>query len=215
MSGTDPRAALERLIQERGEDYASLSRLIGRNAAYVQQYVKRGTPKHLGERDRRLLARYFGVSEKVLGGPQTLAGSEDAVQVPRLGVEASAGPGAVDPDERSLGAVAFDPRWLRRIGGGEGRGLSLIEVRGDSMAPLLEDGDEILVDTGDTMAALRDGVYVLRRDDALLVKRLSRHPGGRRLSVTSDNPAHPSWPDCDPGEIELVGRVIWAGKRIR
>jgi phage repressor protein C with HTH and peptisase S24 domain len=65
------------------------------------------------------------------------------------------------------------------------------------------------------MATLRDGVYVLRRDDALLVKRLSRHPGGRRLSVTSDNPAHPSWPDCDPGEIELVGRVIWAGKRIR
>lgn len=43
----DPRALLERLIGERGEDYAGLSRLIGRNPAYVQQYIKRGTPKRL------------------------------------------------------------------------------------------------------------------------------------------------------------------------
>jgi hypothetical protein len=45
----DPRSALQRLIEERGEDYSSLSRLIGRNAAYIQQYIKRGNPKKLGE----------------------------------------------------------------------------------------------------------------------------------------------------------------------
>ena len=62
-------AALERLIEERGEDYAGLSRLLGRNPAYVQQYIKRGTPRRLAEEDRRLLARYFGVDEALLGGP--------------------------------------------------------------------------------------------------------------------------------------------------
>ena len=50
----DARAALERLIEERGEDYAALSRLIGRNAAYIQQFIKRGTPKRLSEEDRRV-----------------------------------------------------------------------------------------------------------------------------------------------------------------
>ncbi len=211
MAEADPRAVLERLIRERGEDYAGLSRLIGRNAAYVQQYVKRGTPRRLAEADRALLARYFGVDEALLGGPSRAA--VEPVTVARLDVEASAGPGFLARDERPLGAVAFDPRWLRRIGG-EGRRLSMIEVRGDSMAPLLGDGDEILVDLADGAERLRDGIYVLRREGALMVKRLSRHPGGRSVSVTSDNPAYPSWPDCDPEEIEIVGRVIWAGGRI-
>jgi phage repressor protein C with HTH and peptisase S24 domain len=213
MAGTDPRAELERLIRDRHEDYAGLSRLLGRNPAYVQQYVKRGTPKRLAEADRRLLARYFGVDETRLGGLPAAAAS-GSVAVPRLEVEASAGPGALDSDERARAHVAFDPRWLRRIGGRDTAQLSLIEVRGDSMAPLLGDGDEILVDGSDGADRLRDGIYVLRRDGALLVKRLCRHPGSRRLAVTSDNPAHPSWPDCDPASIDIVGRVLWAGKRI-
>src|SRR6185436_4707033 len=98
---SDGRAALERLIEERGEDYAGLSRLLGRNPAYVQQFIKRGTPRRLAEDDRRLLARYFGVGEALLGG----LGAEPAptstvVPVPRLDVGASAGAGAYDGDER-------------------------------------------------------------------------------------------------------------------
>jgi phage repressor protein C with HTH and peptisase S24 domain len=211
MAGADPRAVLEGLIRERREDYAGLSRLIGRNAAYVQQYVKRGTPRRLAEADRRVLARYFDIDESLLGGPAPTAAS-DTIPVPRLDVEASAGPGTLNPAERARDHVAFDPRWLRRIGG-SGK-LSLIEVSGDSMAPLLGHGDEILVDHADGAGRLRDGIYVLRRDDALLVKRLSRHPGSARISISSDNPAHPSWPDCDPASIDIVGRVLWAGKRI-
>jgi phage repressor protein C with HTH and peptisase S24 domain len=83
------------------------------------------------------------------------------------------------------------------------------------MEPLLGDGDEILVDQDDAAGRLRDGVYVLRREGALMVKRLSPHPGGQRVSVSSDNPAYPSWPDCDAAGVDVVGRVIWAGKRIR
>ena len=64
----DARATLERLIADRGDNYADLSRLIGRNAAYIQQFIKRGTPRKLDEDDRRVLARYFGVSEDMLGG---------------------------------------------------------------------------------------------------------------------------------------------------
>jgi hypothetical protein len=35
------------------------------------------------------------------------------VAVPRLDVEASAGPGAAGAEDRALFEVAFDPRWLR------------------------------------------------------------------------------------------------------
>jgi len=65
----DPRLVLERLCAERGEDFAGLSRMLGRNAAYIQQFVRRGVPKRLKEEERRKLARYFSVPETLLGGP--------------------------------------------------------------------------------------------------------------------------------------------------
>lgn len=63
----DPvRQLLEELMHDRGETYASLSRLLGRNAAYIQQFVQRGVPRRLAEDDRRRLARYFSVARQKL-----------------------------------------------------------------------------------------------------------------------------------------------------
>lgn len=215
MNINDPRAQLEKLIRERGEDYAGLSRLLGRNAAYIQQYMKRGSPRRLAEEDRRLLARYFGVDESLLGGSARIVESQGLVSVPRLDIDASAGPGAIEAEERRLGRIGFDLTWLRRLGlgGGGPDRLSLIRVDGDSMAPTLSDGDEILVDREDGAGRLRDGVYVLRIEDALIVKRLAVGPGSR-LSVRSDNDAYPGWPDVDPGSIDVVGRAVWVGRRL-
>ena len=58
----DPRKVLERLCAERGEDFAGLSRLIGKNPAYIQQFIRRGTPPRLGDDERGKLARYSGVT---------------------------------------------------------------------------------------------------------------------------------------------------------
>jgi hypothetical protein len=215
MATTDPRATLDRLIRERGEDYAGLSRLLGRNAAYVQQYIKRGTPRRLAEDDRRLLARYFGVDEAVLGAPPVARFESGMVSVPRLDVNASAGPGALDIAERRLGRIAFDATWLRTLGlgGGGGGRLSVIRVAGDSMAPTLADGDDILVDHDDGAGRLRDGIYVLRIEGSLVVKRLAVGPGGR-ISVRSDNQTYPGWPDIEPGSVDVAGRVVWVGRRL-
>jgi phage repressor protein C with HTH and peptisase S24 domain len=210
----DPREALDRLIHERGEDYSSLSKMLGRNAAYIQQYIKRGSPRRLAEDDRRMLARYFGVDETLIGGRARVELEDDLVPVPRLDVEASAGPGALDPAERRLGRVAFDPAWLRRLGVGDSKLLSLVRVEGDSMSSTLSDGDEILVDRGDAAPRLRDGIYVLRVEDTLVVKRLALNPAGHSLQIRSDNPAYPSWPDCDPRGVDVVGRVVWVGRRL-
>jgi hypothetical protein len=213
MANQDERTALARLIEERGEDFAGLSRLIGRNPAYIQQYIRRGSPRRLAEADRRLLARYFAVDEAVLGGPVGEAG-RGLTPVPRLDVGASAGAGAYDGDERVEAHIAFDPAWLKRVARGAPDLLSIIRVAGDSMAPTLGDGDDILVDRGEGAARLRDGIYVLRIDDALVVKRIAMHPAARKVSIRSDNPAYPGWGDCDPASIDIVGRVVWTGRRI-
>jgi phage repressor protein C with HTH and peptisase S24 domain len=239
MEPADARTNLDRLIRERGENYGAISRLIGRNPAYIQQFVKRGTPRKLDEVDRRLLARYFGVDERLLGGPalaermsersservgervaeprpwSRIAGSggPEMVAVPRLALGASAGSGSLDEDEALAGALAFDARWLRALGGRPDM-LSIIRVDGESMAPTLSDGDDIMVDRSDGTARLRDGIYVLRMDDALMVKRLALPPRRGRISIHSDNPLYPAWEDVDPRAVTVVGRVIWAGRRV-
>jgi phage repressor protein C with HTH and peptisase S24 domain len=211
----DPRLVLERLCAERGEDFAGLSRMLGRNAAYIQQFVRRGTPRRLGEEDRRKLAHYFGVPEAMLGGrTETPSAPAGLITVNRHAVAASAGPGAIVTEELGKPYFAFDERWLKSLTPSSPSNLSIVRVEGDSMAPTLNAGDDILVDLGDAAERLRDGIYVLRIDDALVVKRLALNPMGRRVTVQSDNPAYPDWPDCGLDEINPIGRVIWSGRRI-
>jgi len=51
----------------RGESLASLSRLVGRNAAYFQQFIERGTPRRLPEDVRLVLAKHWRIDERLLG----------------------------------------------------------------------------------------------------------------------------------------------------
>ncbi|MGB7371024.1 S24 family peptidase, partial [Erythrobacter sp.] len=61
---------------------------------------------------------------------------------------------------------------------------------------------------------LRDGIYVLRADDALVVKRIAIKPGGKQITIASDNPSYPTWHDMDRSEVHVVGRVIWFGRAL-
>ena len=198
MSDTDPRATLAALAAARGDSFAALSAMLGRNAAYLQQFVRRGSPRMLAERDRRVLADYFGVAEQALGAP-----ARAIFRLPRLDVAASAGPGALVDGEIVLGTETLDPALARRLGLRDGQ-AAIIRVRGDSMAPGLLDGDHIVVDTADRRPGARGGVFVIRIEGATMVKRVAAAPAG--LVVSSDNPAAGAVP---VGEVAIVGRVVW------
>ncbi len=211
MAEADPRSTLARLAAERGHDFATLSRLIGRNAAYIQQYVRRGTPRRLTEEDRATLAQFLGVDEARLGG--RAAPTADRAGVPWLTPRPSAGPGSAEEDERALDTLGFPPAFLRRLGAQPDR-VSAVVVRGDSMAPTLADGDLILVDHAAADRPLADGIHVLRRDGALLVKRLAREVAGG-WTVASDNPAVPDEHGVPARALAVVGRVAWFGRAVR
>jgi hypothetical protein len=212
MENNEPRAVLERLMSENGDNYAGLSKLVGKNAAYIQQFIKRGSPKKLGENERAILARYYGVAESLLGAPTATGQGGGLKMVPKLAIGASAGAGALTDREAIAGRIGFDEKWLKQLARNP-ETLSLIRVQGDSMAPTLQDGDDIMVDRGAANTPLRDGIHVLRMDDALMVKRLARGPVGR-LSVLSDNPVYPDWVDVDGGAVSIIGRVVWTGRRL-
>src|ERR1044072_3669188 len=102
---------------------------------------------------------------------------------------------------------------LRRLGV-RPQSISIIHVDGDSMTPTLNDGDEIMVDHKDGADRLRDGVYVLRLDGVLMVKRIALGPRRRRFSIRSDNRHYPDWVDIDPALVTIMGRVVWSGRRL-
>ena len=154
---SDPRAALLALAAARGESLAALSRLIGRNAAYLQQFATRGSPKRLDE-------------------------------------------------ARIVGHERIDPATLRALGLAAAA-AAILTAEGDSMLPTIAPGDELLIDARDREG---EGLFVLRRDGALLVKRVARVSGAWQL--LSDNPAYP--PQSAVG-AERIGRVVRLTRRLR
>ena len=204
LSNVAIREHLDALIRDSGDAYAAVSRLIGRNPAYIQQFIRRGTPRRLSETDRRLLARHFNVSEAVLGGPA----GDAAHSSPR---PSDAHIVAIPPLNADRGPdLLIDRRLLDRLTTAHAS-LAALDIDSDSMAPTLIAGDRILIDRADNRAP-RDGIYVIGSDGGMLVKRLSVHPVTRRVTILADNPAYPDFADCDPEAIPLVGRVIWVAR---
>jgi len=206
----DVRSTLAGLADEAGTSLAWLSRALGRNDAYLQQFVKRGTPRRLDEEDRRWLAAYFNVDERALGG--TAGGDATMVAVRRIDADAHAGAGGLVEDDRNGGEERIDPRVVARLGVSPAT-LTMITAHGDSMEPLIHDGDALFVDMADRRLSSRPGIFVIRLDDALLVKRVARI--GLEVQVTSDNPATPVIAPVRADRVAVIGRVVRLARSLR
>ena len=156
----DPRQILERLCVERKEDFRTLSRMLGRNTSYIQQFVRRGVPKRLGEDERRKLARYFGVPEKLFGG----SAHDDSTPNGLIGIPRYFERGFEKDEASDLWAkpyFAFDETWVSVLRPGKTPKLAVLQMEGDAMAPTLNAGDDVLLDLADVGEPLRDGIYAL------------------------------------------------------
>ncbi|MFA6219543.1 MAG: S24 family peptidase [Erythrobacter sp.] len=208
---TADRLRLVELAEANRTSLAALSALLGRNPSYLQQFVRKGSPRRLEEQDRRRLAEFFGVGEVELGADpdHTRAPREDEfITVPRLPLDASAGPGAFSAQEISFDSYRFSRRWLREMGL-EGADLSAIRVEGDSMEPLLRSGDEIFVDRNKRAG---EGIHVVRIGDTLHVKQVQASAPGR-IALISANEAYAPI-ELAREEVEVIGRVVWKGGRV-
>lgn len=146
-----------------------------------------------------------------LGNPVDL---DEFVFIPRYNLKAAAGHGATTEGEKPMFSMAFRRYWVENYLRATPTDLSVISVKGDSMEGVLNDRDVILLNTSDTQAS--SGLYVLRVDGDLVVKRVQRLPGGV-LRVISANEAYATF-DVDlnnpPADFGVIGRVVWFGRQI-
>ena len=193
---------------QRAESANALAKKIGVSRSALGYWLS-------GEREPKVealakIAKETGVDLNWLitgeGSPDGGSSSTDLVFVPQLPVRASAGAGAVVEQEQPAAMLAFSRRWLREHGVSPSH-ASVITVWGDSMEPTLRDGDLVLVDTGQNQPH-REGIYVLRMGEDLLIKRLAF--GLDHITIISDNPAIKD--EVVPRErlddLAIIGRVV-------
>lgn len=137
---------------------------------------------------------------------------DEFVFVPRYDISAAAGHGTWVDDETPMFTVSFRKYWVTQHLKADPSKLSVISVYGDSMEGVLNDKDIILINHADREP--REGIYVLRIDGQLIVKRIQRVPGNQ-IHVTSTNPAYQPFTinlNNLPDDFDILGKVVWFGR---
>ena len=196
-------------------DLKNLSLTIGRNHAYLQQYLMRGSPRELPEAARHGLAPLLGVSPDDLrstapptaggrlegdlrGGPLRAA---DRADLP-VYASAEAGGGAVLITSEPIDFIRR-PEPLLSVRDGYA-----CYVIGDSMSPAYEQGDLLLVHPGRPARPGDDCVFARDQGDGkqqALVKRLLRS-SSEKWRVRQFNPAKDL--DLDRGQWPSVQLIV-------
>lgn len=151
---------------------------------------------------------------KGLDTAQASAPAEPDTLVPVYNVHASAGHGALVPEEYMISQISFPPGYLQKLTRADPRNLAIIGVKGDSMAPSLSDDDVVMLDMSKRDLSY-DGLFVIRDNgDGLLVKRIGRAGRKGYIMVISDNSN--LYPPIERAmlDVEVIGKVIWTGRKV-
>ena len=227
----DPvRQKIKDLMWKNGLNMREASLAIGRNPAYMHQFLERGIPKALTFQDGTALAGRLGCDAAELRHktipkrktwtrkPREKAATIPAAGlafVPEMEVEAAAGPGALNEEFVSEKARWYLPEgMIRHEADAKPEGLRIMRVRGNSMEPDMSEDDRIVVDTARRIPATGE-MFVLWDGNGLVVKRVEtlREPGPSRLRLISANPDYTPY-TCLAEDAHIVGKVVWALKRM-
>lgn len=218
LAGTTKRTQINYEQDERqpNTNYLTAVAQRGADVLYILTGLKAEANKQLATLDHAITIA--GQTSESFEDIKSLASSintqmQDAgfVLVPRHDVAASAGNGAIIHDESIVDHLAFKREWLTQVMGCAPDRVCVIQVRGDSMTPTINDADLLLLDMR-ADAQRYEGVYVIQLQGSLLVKRLRFKVNGT-VDVISDNPryATETLTNKESNQLTVLGRVVWHG----
>jgi phage repressor protein C with HTH and peptisase S24 domain len=144
---------------------------------------------------------------------EALAEELDLAILPQFDIGLAMGPGKNLAERyEQTGIVPFARSWLRSMMSGSFGELFVARGDGDSMEPTLKDGDIVLIDSSQQTIRAQDRIWAVVYGDLGMIKRVRRTPAGSYL-LMSDNPTVPPV-ECHDGEMNVIGRVVWIGRRI-
>lgn len=223
------------LRRENLRRWFSIRAIPNKEKSYLSQLMKVGGTASFGEKAARRLEKDYGMEPGYLDADPDLslssnsAEEERAAYLPKAlqqpGDEAenieirqfdtggSMGRGVLLRDQPGvIESWRVSPEWLQKnVRHHSGaNNMCLVTGFGDSMRPLYEPGDPVLVDTG-VKAVDFDGVYFFRVGDEGFIKRLQRIPGQGIVAI-SENKSYRDWTITNDMDFEVFGRVLKAWK---
>jgi phage repressor protein C with HTH and peptisase S24 domain len=136
---------------------------------------------------------------------------EGYVFVPKYDVQVSAGQVSLIHSEQIVSHLAFQENWIRQELGIDPNHIVLIQAVGDSMNPTFNAGALLLVNTK-VNEIKNDSIYVINRDDELIVKRIQDLWNGQ-IKIKSDNPKYEPLIIQKTDALKIVGEVVWVGQK--
>lgn len=183
---------------------------IARTSGVSLEWLATGAGTKEAPKPREMIAEW-GIDQASADSPNNSARKS----IPLVNVAASAGGGALVYEETNKEFVSFPQPWLHQnyLSPNE---LFMMPTIGDSMEPTIHSGDLLLCSESEHHKKAGDGVYVVRLDGNILVKRTQVLPG-KKIIVTSDNAKQ-----FQPYEIEMndgvdfavIGKVVFVLKKI-
>lgn len=154
------------------------------------------------------------VNKSAASGPEKTGGQEVLVHL--LANKASMGIGDDELAEDVIGGeIVLTRDFVDRLHPARAESLRFIHAYGDSMAPTLNSGDVLLVDTSVKDVKI-DGIYVLKAHERLFVKRVRQRMDGH-YEISSDNPTHKTVDVLNgDNQVSVIGRVVfyWNGRKV-
>jgi len=121
----------------------------------------------------------------------------------------NAGTGSLETSGEEIGRYAFKTQFLCRKGN-PGK-MVLMDISGDSMMPVLEDGDTVLIDESQS-DIIPGGMFAVGVDDAVFVKYVDCEPGMLILRSRNERykPIEVPMSGDLAGGVRIIGRVVWS-----
>jgi phage repressor protein C with HTH and peptisase S24 domain len=196
---------VEQLCQEVGSE-AELERRAALPPGTLSHYTRR-RPSEPRRSHLVALARGAEVSLEWLATGSGAMRSE-YVSPSAKGAETKGSPEFVD-------ALSFRRDWLiRELRIGKPDSIGVVRAVGNTMSPLIEDGDLVLLDCEDR--ELLDGaVYAMAIANAFFIRRVTRQAS--RIFLKSDNGIADSveLTHEELSRLNFMGRVLWVGKNAK
>jgi len=164
-----------------------------------------------------LFATTLATDDNVING--TSPNQRRQLALPFLDLSASAGGSAEvkiisettsDPDNQCI----FPRQWLARLGGRQPSSLRMISISGNSMVPLLEHDDTVMLDCSQTRPSPL-GIFILDEGVGIVAKRIEIIPNTnpQMLRIVLENFSYSSY-QRRIDEIHIVGRVVLFTRRL-
>ncbi|MVW80201.1 S24 family peptidase [Bordetella sp. 02P26C-1] len=144
-------------------------------------------------------------------GPMQLTGeSRTLVTIARYDTGGTRGAAGVELREQPgvIESWKVSREWLEKNlrGFSQASSLCIVTGFGDSMRPMFNSGDPLIVDSS-VKSVEFDAVYFFRVGNEGFIKRLQRVPG-KGLVAISENPAYRDWVVDETMDLEVFGRVL-------